>query len=515
MAITSFYFLLLVTVGAIVYYIIPKKWQWVELLLLSLVYYYYAGTPYTIIYLVISMLTAYISTLIMEKAKSKTNLVLAATVLALLINIGIWFALKGKGLWGYALSVIQNHVAVPWVNRLLNIQIISALGMGYYTLQILGYIIDCYWKNIEPQKNPLKLLLFTVYFPQLTNGPISRYSQLNILYEKHNFTYQNITFGAQRILWGFVKKLVLAERMGGLINALAADPVTYHALYSWLIILLYPLQIYADFSGCMDIVLGVSELFDIHLAENFNSPFFSRTSQEFWQRWHITLGTWAKDYVLYPLLKLSGMVKLGKWLKKKYGKKTGKFLVNALGMFVLWMVMGIWHGGIRYIIGVSLWYWMILMAGNLLAPTFAKLASFFNMKTDSFSWHFFQSARTYLIFSFGAVLFGQGIKKGLEILWDAGRIFRISGYINPWILFDGSILNTGITYGDINIMILCLLMLLIVGVLREKYVYARIWIQGQSFVFRWSIWICLFILVIVYGKYGLGYEAGQFIYQGF
>ena len=131
MAITSFYFLLLVTVGAIVYYIIPKKWQWVELLLLSLVYYYYAGTPYTIIYLVISMLTAYISALIMEKAKSKTNLVLAVTVIALLINIGIWFALKGKGLWGYALSVIQNHVAVPWVNRLLNVQIISALGMGY------------------------------------------------------------------------------------------------------------------------------------------------------------------------------------------------------------------------------------------------------------------------------------------------------------------------------------------------------------------------------------------------
>ncbi len=519
MSITSFSFLALITIGVIIYYILPKAWQWVELLLLSLVFYYYAAMPYTILYLIASTVIAYVSTMLMDKLRRNNNykhsVLFAITILSLAINISIWFIIKGKGLWAFFAERFISHIYISPVDSLLNMQLISALGMGYYTLQVLGYIIDCYWENVIPQKNPLKLFLFVAYFPQLTTGPISRYAQLETLFEKHKFQYQNIAFGAQRILWGFVKKIVLAERVGILVSAINGDPQGYTGFYSWIAILLYPLQMYADFSGCMDIVLGVSEMFGIQLAENFKNPFFARTSQEFWQRWHITLGTWAKDYVLYPFLKTKPIVKFGKYTKKRFGKKAGKFLVNLIGMFVLWMVMGMWHGGLRYIVGVSLWYWVILMLGDLLAPAFLKITTALHMKTDSFAWHLFQSGRTYLIYAVGATFFSLGVTEGIALIHDAWKVFSVKGYANPWIFFDGSLLALGIKYRDINIIIIVVVMLIIVALLREKYEYARIWIQNQSFVFRWGIWLGLFVFILIWGKYGPGYSAAEFIYQGF
>lgn len=517
MSITSFSFLVLVLIGAGVYYIIPKSIQWIELLILSLVFYFYAATPYTIIYLIVSTAVAYTSAIEMDRRRKMGNssqqVLLVISVAAIAVNVIIWFIFKGKDFWlFFAERLISNKVKI---DKLLSMELIASLGMGYYTLQVIGYIIDCYWENVQPQKNLLKLFLFTVYFPQLTTGPISRYSNLAILFDKHKFKYQNIAFGAQRILWGFMKKIVLAERVGILVTAIIADSESYKGFYSWLVILLYPIQMYADFSGCMDIVLGVSELFDIHLAENFKNPFFAKSSQEFWQRWHITLGTWAKDYVLYPLLKSKSMIAFGKLTKKKFGRKTSKYLVNLAGMFVLWMVIGIWHGGMQYIVGVSLWYWIVLMLGELFAPILSRVTVLLKMKTESFAWHLFQSLRTYLIYAIGATFFSVGVTSGLALLQDAWSVLTIKDYANPWIFFDGSLLGLGITYGDINLFFIAILMLVVVAVLREKYGYARIWIQNQCFTFRWLIWIGLFIIVLIWGKYGSGYSAAEFIYQGF
>lgn len=520
MSITSFNFLVFITIGVIIYYVLPKKCQWIVLLVLSALFYYFAATPYTIGYLIASTLIAYFSTRKMVKYRqeqdaSKANKAFVVTIIAIVLNMLLWLVVKGRGLWAPFAYRIVAHVNVPVLDRLLNTEIIAALGMGYYTLQVLGYIIDVYWENVTPQDNVLKLFLFLAYFPQLTTGPISRYANLSSLYESHKLEYKNIAFGAQRILWGFVKKIILAERVGLIVSGITAHPDVYKGFYSWMVILLYPIQMYADFSGCMDIVLGVSELFGIELFENFNNPFFARTSQEFWQRWHITLGTWAKDYVLYPLLKSKSMIKFGKITKKKFGKKTGKYLVNLVGMFILWMVMGIWHGGLRYIVGVSLWYWVILMLGDLFTPFFQKITKKLAIRTESFSWHLFQSARTYLIYAVGATFFNVGIVAGVKLLKDALNVFLVKGYANPWILFDGGIYYFDITPGDLNIIVIVIVMLIAVGVLREKYGYARNYISEQGIVFRWLLWIGLFVFVLICGKYGPGYDASVFIYQGF
>lgn len=513
MSITSFWFLVLVAAGVFVYYITPKKMRWVELLILSLVFYYFAGTPLTILYLIADTLIAYISSLVMisSRKKSKNSSVpFISCIVSIILIVGIWLVVKGIGLW---FPIASKFLAVS--EETVGMRIISALGMGYFTLQILGYVIDCYWENLVPQKNPIKLFLFVAYFPQLTTGPISRYSQLEILFEEHTFNYDNICMGTQRILWGFCKKLVIAERLSFIVNGISADPVTYYGFYSWISLLLYPLQMYCDFSGCMDIVLGVSELFDIKLSENFNNPFFAKSSQEFWQRWHITLGTWAKDYVLFPLQKSTPMSKLGKYARKKLGKTKGNFIKNFVCMFFLWMVMGIWHGGYRYIVGVSLWYWVILMLGNITGGITHKLESTLGMKTKSFGFNAFRCVRTYLIYAIGAVFFSHGVDGGIGLLNDCLAVLTVKNYANPWIFFDKSILELGIEFRDINILIVGLFLLFIVGYLREKYSYARLWIKEQPFPFRWIVWIGLIVFVVLFGEYGPNFNASEFIYQGF
>lgn len=512
MSITSFWFLVLVAVGVIVYYIIPYKVRWVGLLVLSLTFYLFAGTPLTILYLLVDTVIAYSATYFIEKIRiknSSSKLPFVICITSIISIVMIWFVVKGTGLW-LPLAVRIFPSAGEYATR-----IIAALGMGYFTLQILGYLIDCYWGSINPQNNPLKLFLFVIWFPQLITGPISRYSALTSLYEKNLFKYENICFGSQRVLWGFFKKLVLAERLAFLLNGISSDPANYFGFWSWILILLYPMQMYCDFSGCMDIVLGVSELFGIKLTENFNNPFFALTSREFWQRWHITLGTWAKDYVLFPIQRTSFMSKLGKNARKKYGKNAGNFIKNSVCMFFLWMVMGIWHGGYRYIVGVSLWYWLIMMIGNALETPVGKITKALEMKTESFGFKLFQRIRTYLIYAVGAVFFSQGTRRGLDLLSGAMKVITVKGYANPWIFFDHSFLNLGIEYLDINVILFGFALLVIVGILREKYSYARGWVATQPFIFRWLIWLSLFGVVLIMGRYGSDFDASEFIYQGF
>lgn len=519
MTITSIYYLAFVALGAFVYYLAPKLEQWVVMLILSIVFYFLMASPVTIFYLVGATAVAYIATgfLINKRAETERGKRIAVSILsiAIILNILVWFVIKGDLLLVSVNLVIRKvFTGLP---EFRGFSFVAPLGMGYYTLQVIGYILDCTWEVATPQKNPLKLFLFVCFFPQLTTGPINRYSQLVCLYEKHRFSYKNLAFGAQRILWGIFKKIVIAERVSMIVNGIWENLDIYSGYYHWVALLLYPIQMYADFSGCMDIVLGTAEIFDIHMPENFNNPFFSRTSQEFWQRWHITLGGWAKDYVLYPLLKSKPMIRFSKFTKKKFGKQYGKFIATSVGMLCLWMVMGIWHGASKYIVGVSLWYWIILMLGDLMAPLFVCVNRMLSIPEESFGWHFFQSVRTYLIYAVGAVFFrALNMSEALDFIKSLFSMFLSEkNGKNPWIFFDGSVLKLGITHIDLNVIIIGILFLIVVGGLREKYGYAREWMQKQFIVFRWIIWISLFVLILVYGKYGPGYSAAEFIYKGF
>ncbi len=516
MTVTSFAYLLLLLTGVLVYYLIPGKCQWIILLGMSVVFYCCAATPYTIVCLIISTFLAYFSTVLMENEKIKCTergkkTVLIVTVISIVGNILLWFLLKGSSFW-IAGTTVLNHL-IPSMKILPALPIAAAMGMGYYTAQIIGYILDCYWENVRAQKNILKLFLFVCFFPQLTVGPISRYSQLETLYQKHKFSYDNLCMGSQRILWGFFKKLVIADRVGIIVEGIWADTIVYGGFWPCIAVLLYPLQMYADFSGCVDIVLGTAELFDIHLPENFNNPFFARNCQEFWQRWHITLGNWARDYVYYPVLKSKPIIKIGKWSKKHFKKRIAKLIPWTLGMGILWFVMGFWHGSVQHILGVGLWFWLILVISELCSPILKKMVNFFKINTESFSWRLFQGIRTYILYAFGAVFFS--VPEFTASFNRYKELLQVFQNPNPWIFFDGSVLNLGVSWRDINLIIIGVLLLLVVAVLREKYGYARTWMQKQILPFRWLVWVGLFVLVLIYGLYGPGYDASAFIYEGF
>ncbi|MCD8130998.1 MAG: hypothetical protein LUE16_06915 [Lachnospiraceae bacterium] len=517
MTITSFYYLLLVFGTVVIYYIVPKAGQWMCLLLASILFYFAAATPYTLVYVAISTIFAYLGTLYLESGKTAQNK--RATYLALtgvLVNAFLWLVLKGSSFWIPVISLVGR--IFPAMKDTGAISLIAALGMGYYTLQLIGYILDCYWGNCRPQKNIGKLFLFACYFPQMTSGPISRYSQLQDLYEKHAFCYENIAHGAQRILWGFLKKLVIAERAAIIVNEVWSDPGTYQGCYRWLVMLIFPIQMYADFSGAMDIVIGTSELFGIKLPENFNAPFFSRSLREFWQRWHITLGSWAKDYVLYPFLKSGFMVRLSKALKKKFGKKAGRFIATELGMLVLWTVLGLWHGAVKYVVGVNLWYWFVLMLSELCADRLKKLTSFFKINVRCIGWRMVQCFRIYIIFAVGSVFFrADSLAQGLEFFQGLPGVFAkgASGLSVFCVSFQEWTEGMGLAQKDIVIFLVAFALVLAADVLHEKAGSARAWVDRRALPLRWALWTALIFIVVIYGKYGMEYSSANFIYQAF
>lgn len=517
MTVTSIFFFIFLLGGGCVYYLSPKRIQWFVLLILSVVFYFSAVPAYTILFLVASALIAYIAGITMEligaddNSSANRKKIAGIAVTAVMLNVLLWFLLKGSSFWIMGSRML--HRFIPAFPLLPALPIAGAMGMGYYTTQTIGYIIDCFWGTIKPQRNFLKLFLFVSFFPQLTVGPISRYSQLECLYEGHRFSYDNISLGTQRILWGVFKKLVISDRIGSIVTSIWADTAAYNGFWPWIAVFLYPLQIYTDFSGCMDVILGAAEIFDIHLPENFKNPFFSRSVQEFWQRWHITLGAWAKDYVYYPVLKSGFILAIGKWTKKRFKKGMAKRIPWLIGMAVLWFVMGFWHGSLRHIAGVSVWYWFILVLSELCSPFLARLTAWLQIDTECTSWILFQRVRTYVLYAGGCVFFSAD-----SLLHSLERIKILAGsfgHWNPWTLFDGTVTKLGVSYGDINTIMIGVFALVIVAILREKHGFARLWMQKQVLPFRWMIWILLFVITLIWGMYGPGYDASMFIYEGF
>lgn len=515
MGITSGYYFLFLLVGGIIYYVLPKR-QWLVSLALSLFYYFFAATPWTFLCLWGATVVAFFSSKYVahdynEPHTKKDRFVL---FIALVFVIGLWLGFAGRNFWVTPANAICASLGKdPLFHEPLWA---VPIGMGYYTSQVISYILDCYMGVAKPQNNFLKLLLFVCFFPQLTTGPISRSNQLKSLYVTHAFSYENITYGIQRIMWGLGKKMIAADRIGIVLNTIWGDLPTYNGYYHWVALLLYPIQMYCDFSGCMDIVIGSAQLFDIDLPENFRTPFFSKSIQEFWQRWHMTLGSWAKDYVMYPLLKTSLMVKFSKTCKNRFGKRIGKFIPTAIGSLMVWLVMGAWHGGIKHIVGVSIYYWTFLTLGDLLKPIFSKLIKLLRINTEVFSWHLFQSVRTYLIYSFGAVFFRAGsVKEAMDFIGSLFTMF-FNGECNPWIWVDGSLNNLGLDYKDMLVMVCAVLIVLIAEAMNERMnMPVRTWIAQQNLVFRWSLYIIGFFALITFGLYGANYNAQAFIYGGF
>lgn len=511
MGITSFYFLCFFTVMLILYYSIPRKLQWGLLLLCSILYYLLSGQGALILYPVVSVTACYAGSRLLagipEEQEKKRRGILMVTIL---VNIGILVVLKYVN---FGIYTIDGLARLFGSSRTLieSVDFLVPLGVSFYTFSLLGYVIDVYYGIAKQQRSFLKLALYGMYFPVIISGPILKYREHGEqFFEPHVFDYRKVTFGLQRMLWGFFKKLVIAERLGIFVDTVYGDYTGYPGAYIWAATICYAFQLYTDFSGCMDIVLGMSESFGILLPENFQTPFFAKSVAEYWRRWHITLGIWMKEYVFYPVLRSRFFTNLNKSLKGKFGKKKGKQYATFAAMFILWLTVGIWHGGDwKFAIGSGLLHWFYIVMEELLEAPCQKAMARLSINSSGKAVNGLRMLRTFFLVCIGDLFFrAASVGDAFAMLRESVSVF------NPNVLWDGSVLLLGLDAAEMGITILSLLLLCVVSVLQQKE-GVRDRIARKPLPVRWILWYALLFGVILLGCYGPGYSASEFIYQGF
>lgn len=511
MGITSFYFLCFFAVILILYYIIPAKLQWGLLLLCSAVYYLLSGNGMLVLYPVAAVTACYAGSRLLAAASAedvkKRRWILIMTIL---VNVGILVVLKYVNFGIYTIDGIAKLFGSS-KTLIQSVDFLIPLGVSFYTFSLLGYVIDVYYGIAKPQENYLKLMLYGMYFPVIISGPILKYREHGEqFFEPHRFDYRQVAHGLQRMAWGFFKKLVIAERLGTLVDTVYGGYTEYPGAYIWFATVCYAFQLYTDFSGCMDIVLGMSESLGIILPENFQTPFFAKSVAEYWRRWHITLGVWMKEYVFYPVLRTPFFTRLNKTWRDRFGKKKGKQYATFAAMFVLWLTVGIWHGGDwKFVIGSGLLHWFYIVMEELLAPACGRLMKKCRIDPECKAVSLVRILRTFLLVCIGDLFFrAASVGDAFAMLGRAVSVW------NPSILWNGALFELGLDWEEMLIALFALLLLYVVSILQQRG-SVRDRIGGKPLPVRWGIWYILLFAVILLGCYGPGYSAGEFIYQGF
>lgn len=519
MTLISLEFLLFFLIIAVVYFLLPGRLQWAWLLLSSLYFYFSISTPIQFIFFLLIVLVNYVLSLFMgESAKSEKS-AKTAYFSALIFDICALSLFKYARFFYSIIVAIISLFSTDVSTGFLNTAVVcleenAPLRISYFALIIIGYITDVYWQNTKALKNPGKVILFAGYFPLMTSGPIVKIEDLqdSLFGEKHRFSYDRAVSGTQRVLWGVFKKIVISERCAVVVNRVYDYYEAYNGLYVFIAAAMFALQLYCDFSGLMDIVLGISEILGISLPENFKTPFYSLNLSEFWRRWHITLGGFLRDYVLFPIQRSKTFTKLRKSFKKRFGKGYEKKfnLPLYLSLLISWFLIGLWHGGgWNYIFGVGLYMWFVIVVGEVLHPFFMKVANALRINTQCASYRLFLRARTAVLFMFGLSFFRAKTLKDGFLMWKSAF-----SCFNPWILFDESLYGFGLDRREWGIMIFGLIVLFVVSYISEMK-DVRAFLKEQNFVFRLLIFAALFVMVVVYGYYGTSFNAQDFIYGRF
>ncbi|WP_434311424.1 MBOAT family O-acyltransferase [Hominifimenecus sp. rT4P-3] len=496
MSFVSTNFLIFLFAAVAGYYLIPKKAQWMWLLLFSYLFYLSAGIE-ILFYLVFATLVTYGAGIGIEKTEKKKRVMLAAVLLdfGMLAFVKYFnFAVENlNALFG--LGIAERNLLLP-------------LGISFYTFQSVGYVIDVYRGKVKAEKNPFRFALFVSFFPQLLQGPIGRFDRLaGELYAQRSFSLLRMERGLQRMLWGYFKKMVLADRLSVTVNLIFSNYQQYSGWINVIGVLCYSIQLYADFSGGMDVVIGVAEMFGISMDENFKRPYFSRSISEFWHRWHITLGTWMKDYIFYPLSLSRGMKKFEKFAKKKFGKKTGRILPVCIANIVIFLVVGIWHGPAWKYICYGLFNGVIIAFSNLMAPAYKKGLAALHVPVQSWWWKGFQMLRTFVIVNI-SWFFDMGIDVKAALTMMRTTFQNVS--LQPF--RDGTLTCLGLDRENIVVVLFGCLIVFVVSVLQERGVKIRESLSEKNWLLRWIVYGLLVLALPLLGETG---PIGGFIYAQF
>jgi len=532
MSFTSVSFIVFLAATIAVYFLTPGRYRWIALFVANYVFYFFAGGGY-FVYLIVTTLITYGAGVWLGRmaARNKAAYELAkdgldkdgkknwkakftkrkrrVLVSAVLLILGILAVLKYSAFVGEnvngLLARFSIGLAMPVHSFLL------PLGISFYTFQSIGYLVDVYREKIEPERNAAKLGLFISFFPQIVQGPIGRFQTLAVqLYRPNTFSYTRAKFGVQLMLWGALKKLVVADLAAVVVNAVFNNAGTFGGAYVALAALAYCVQLYGDFSGGIDIATGAAQILGINLEKNFERPYLAKTIPDFWRRWHITLGAWFRDYVFYPLSLSKFFMKVGKIGRKTLGNYVGKLLPVLIPQFIVFFLIGVWHGAQWKYIAFGLYNGTLIVLGILLEQPLQKLAAKLGFRTDCFSWRLFQVLRTLALVALGKII------TRAENLGAA--IFMLQSMLKNWdinILWNGGLLKLGLDAKDWTVLSYAVLVWLAVSLLQEKGIRMREAIARQNILFRWLVYLSALFALLLFGAYGLGYDATDFIYRGF
>ena len=502
MNLNSFIFLLFVLLAVTVYYLIPKRIQWIWLLLVSYVY-YFANAGWALIFILVTTVTTWYAALSIDQTESDRKR-RTITALTLLLNFGILGVLK------------YTNFAVNNINSLLHLNLpvfkwMLPLGISFYTFQSMGYLLDVCWKRQKVEKNLMHFALFVSFFPQIMQGPIGRYERLaHQFFEEHKFRIGNMERGIQLILWGLFKKMILADNAGFYVRAIFDHPEQYPGL-SVPAILAYSIHLYGDFSGGIDVISGIAVLFGIELDKNFRQPYFATSLTDFWHRWHITLGTWMKDYVFYPISLSGWMGSLGKWCRKVFGRKTGRTIPIAIANILVFLIVGVWHGAAWQYIAYGMYNGLIIGISGILLPQFRDWKKKLHINEKSTGWHIFCVLRTFFIVNISWFFDrAMSLKMAFVMMKNAVTCFTPAKLLEITVGQSGSMFSSGVALG---VLAAGCLIVFAVSFLYEKGINVSEEIMKRQFALRLGLYVVMILVLPIFGQPPLA--EGGFIYAQF
>ncbi len=518
------YGFLFLPIVIILYNIMPKKIRPIILLIASYVFYFLISKK-LIIFIILSSLSIYLATILMqkmtkeknesmqnaskeerkiikEKYKRKKKIILIITII---FNFAFLFYFKYLNFFKHLLQDLFKITG-----NLKIVKHLAPIGISFYTLQAISYVIDVYNEKIEATPNIGKVFLYLSFFPTIMEGPITRFSDVNdTIYEGNKVTYHNFCFGYQRILWGFFKKYIIADRLNIFVKLTFNNYFNYSGLTVALGIIFYTILLYMEFSGTMDVVIGSSEIFGINIPENFRQPFFSKNISEFWSRWHITLGLWFKNYIFYPVSLSKPVKKITTFVKEKLGSRISSLVMGGISLFVVWFLNGLWHGAGYTFLFFGMYHFFLIITGNILEPLIIKICDKLKINRQNPFYKGFQIFKTTILIFLGELFFrANSIKDAFLMLKRIITHFNLN-------TFRGEIFTLGLDIKDFLVILIALLIVLIISILKEKGINIRKEISTQNIVIRFALYYALIIGIIVFGAYGPGYAPVDPIYADF
>lgn len=496
MQFTSFEFAVFFPLVVLCFYIIPKKARSLWLLLAS--YYFYMGwnPTYALLILASTVITYVCARLIGRFEKQKKLPRKLILVSGLILNLAILIFFKYFYFLHDLIADIMSVFGVTLQESRLDI--ILPVGISFYTFQALGYMIDVYREDIKPEKNFISYALFVSFFPQLVAGPIERsgnlLGQLKAIANKPSWNFDKVTRGLLMMLWGYFMKLVIADRAAILVNEVFGAYYMLEGVALLFGAVLFLVQLYCDFASYSAIAIGAAGILGIELMQNFAAPFFSKSISEFWRRWHISLSSWLRDYIYIPL----------------GGSRCSKprYYLNTM---ITFLISGLWHGASWHFVLWGALHGAMIVIGDMLRPIKKKINGLLHIRMETAG---YQAGRVFVTFALSVITFvffrAESIKDGIYYLERMVTRFDI------WSLTAGNIYHMGLDKKEMGVLLCAIMILLFFDWMYEKRrVYFAAFVKAQGIVVQYLIAIILLVMILIFGIYGQGYDATQFIYFRF